>query len=358
MQGLWNTALGRAEPRRSLPGALLTAIAAISLALALLTPARAWAQEMAGVVSKLIGTAQSIQAGRTTPLAEGIAVSRGARITTGDDSTAELSFQDQTVITLGENTSLLLDDMVLVQQASIAERFFVSLSVGAMRFVSGIQPPETYGIITPTLNIGVRGTTLDVVVDDQQVTSVVLRDGELELRNGSSVVRRLRTPGHAVISRRPDAAPSLPARAPAALERRFERFGPPTLRQPQGPGPRPGRQPAPQGEPAPSSLPSLLLPPPPDQLRRPNRGATAVPKPAQPNAPTRATVPEAPRPEVSGPKLTSPRPIRPHTGRSSLATPRIQGGVPAPGRLRQPQVQPAQKLRPQPRLNKPLPPRQ
>lgn len=306
------------------------------------------------MVSKLIGTAQAIQAGTTSPLAEGSAVSRGARITTGTDSAVELLFQDQTVISLGENTALLLDDLVLVQQASIAERFFVSLSLGAMRFISGIQPPEAYRIATPSLNIGIRGTTLDVVVDEQQATSVVLREGELELRNGSPVVRRLRTPGHVVIARRPDAPPSLPAKAPAALERRLERFGPPAARRPQGPGLQPGQQPIPQREAAPGGLPSLLLPPPPDQLRQLDSRA-AVPKPAQPNAPLKATVPETARPEISGPKVTSPRPIKRHTGRPTLATPRVQGGVPAPGRLLQPQTRPAPQRRLLPRLNKPLP---
>ena len=92
-------------------------------------------------------------------------------ITTEAESAAEIIFLDESTLSLGPESSIVLDEFVYDPDPSTSS-FVVTITQGALRFTSGVLPDEAYKIRTPVATIGVRGTIIDVVVDRE-----TLRDG-------------------------------------------------------------------------------------------------------------------------------------------------------------------------------------
>ena len=76
---------------------------------------------------------------------------------------------------LGPNSRLKLDRAVFSGDKNFGE-VALRLGVGAFRFVTGNSPKESYTITTPIATMGVRGTTLDFLIERLKNT-VVLKDG-------------------------------------------------------------------------------------------------------------------------------------------------------------------------------------
>jgi hypothetical protein len=108
-------------------------------------------------------------------------------IETFDESATEITFLDDTAISLGPNSKITLDRFVFDPNPD-ASSFVMTITLGALRFASGKLPSKAYTIHTPTATIGIRGTLIDVVVERTAgktgipVTSVHLTvlDGEAE----------------------------------------------------------------------------------------------------------------------------------------------------------------------------------
>jgi hypothetical protein len=83
-------------------------------------------------------------------------------VRTGADSAARLVMIDSTNLSLGANASIRLDRTVFNDQHSYKE-IAIRLTTGAFRFVTGHSEKTAYKITTPLANIGVRGTTLDIL---------------------------------------------------------------------------------------------------------------------------------------------------------------------------------------------------
>ena len=94
---------------------------------------------------------------------------------TDTDSKAQLLFLDQTIMTIGAESKITLDNFIYNPNSK--DKVIVNVSRGLLQFVSGSLPSERYVINTPTAIIGVRGTTLDVFVAKSGGTEVVLRKG-------------------------------------------------------------------------------------------------------------------------------------------------------------------------------------
>ncbi len=109
-------------------------------------------------------------------------------IETFDESATELSFLDETTINLGPNSSVVLDEFVYDPDPSNSS-FVLSVTQGALRFTSGVLPSEAYKINTPVATIGIRGTIVEVMVDEKlqtdgsRLTRVKLKvvEGEADL---------------------------------------------------------------------------------------------------------------------------------------------------------------------------------
>jgi len=119
-------------------------------------------------------------------------------IETHEDSATEILFLDETTISLGPESSIVLDEFVYDPDPSNSS-FVLTVTQGALRFTSGVLPSEAYKIHTPVATIGIRGTIIDLVVDretrnDGTVhTSVNLSvvEGEADLINCEGELTRV-----------------------------------------------------------------------------------------------------------------------------------------------------------------------
>jgi hypothetical protein len=128
----------------------------VAVMIFLLVADPAFAATTIGKVTRLQGDAVGTWEGATHPLVADDAVYLDEGVTTGTGARLELTFDDQTVLTVGENASLRLDAFVYRPDANVLK---VTLA-GAFRFVSGnvSSAARDATVTTPFAVIAVRGT--------------------------------------------------------------------------------------------------------------------------------------------------------------------------------------------------------
>ena len=146
---------------------------------------------------------------------------------TGEDGQIGIIFEDDTSVTVIENSELLIDDFVYDPASNTGELAF-NVTVGSFRYVSGAVAANNAGavkITTPSATITVRGTTLTGNVTSSGSTTVTLlrdQDGGLGMvtvanRAGSVMLTQ---PFHTVTVASINTAPPVPTiPTPAALGR-------------------------------------------------------------------------------------------------------------------------------------------
>jgi hypothetical protein len=85
-------------------------------------------------------------------------------IETLEESATEILFLDDSTLSLGPNSSIVLDEFVYDPDPTNSS-FVVTIAEGALRFTSGVLPTDAYKIKTPVATIGIRGTIINLVVD-------------------------------------------------------------------------------------------------------------------------------------------------------------------------------------------------
>jgi len=93
----------------------------------------------------------------------------GSRLVTGPGSTLGITFTDETVISIGPDTQLVIDQYVFAPKEGKLS-LIASLARGTLNYVSGKIAklrPDGVNINTPSGTIGVRGTQFVVRVDPQ-----------------------------------------------------------------------------------------------------------------------------------------------------------------------------------------------
>ena len=130
-----------------------------------------------GVAAVVRNTVSQLEP-RVTRIAKGDEVVRNEVVRTAADSDARLVFRDDTNLSLGPGSTLKLDRTVFddPKPGDIA----IKLTSGAFRFVTGNSNKEAYVINTPIATMGVRGTTLDVLVERRR-NKVVLVAGAVNV---------------------------------------------------------------------------------------------------------------------------------------------------------------------------------
>lgn len=118
-----------------------------------------------GIASAVRNEVSGIQGGTARPLSNGSDVSANERIRTGAVSTAQLLFLDQTTLSVGAQSEVVLDRFVYDPNRGTG-KVVVNAGVGAFRFVSGAQKSSSYEIRTPVATIGVRGTVIHWIVKE------------------------------------------------------------------------------------------------------------------------------------------------------------------------------------------------
>lgn len=138
-------------------------------------------------------------------------------ILTEADSASKLRFADDTSLTVGPNSRVVLDDFVYDTRGDGAS-MVIDTSRGIARFVSGNMRKSAYTIRTPTATLGIRGTSLTVIVADDGSTDVIVESGEAIVQGvqGAPQVVPAGMASHA-----PPNGPATPP-APPAVDREAE----------------------------------------------------------------------------------------------------------------------------------------
>jgi hypothetical protein len=159
--------------------------------------APATAQERIGRAAVIRNDVSQI-APRVTRISVGDEIFRDETVRTAADSDAKFVLRDDTNLSLGPGSTLKLDRAVFSGQTSAGD-IAVKLTSGAFRFVTGTSTKESYKIVTPLATIGVRGTTLDFLIQRGR-NVVVLQDGQARVCAGGQCVDLLNPGDSAVIT--------------------------------------------------------------------------------------------------------------------------------------------------------------
>jgi hypothetical protein len=154
---------------------LFCAAAVIALLAGLVLPSLAMAQEI-GTVAALEGTVEIGRAGVFSPAALGSTVSIGDEIRTSRPGRVRVVFRDDSVLNIGEDSNLRLDEQVFDPDRGVF-RTLIHLLKGKVRAIVGDyyqRPRGVFEIETATAVSGVRGTEFVIAYDPvAEVTEVV-----------------------------------------------------------------------------------------------------------------------------------------------------------------------------------------
>jgi hypothetical protein len=105
------------------------------------------------------------------------------------DSRGEFSLLDDTRLVVASGARLILDRFVY-DPTGQGGAVVMSLTRGAMRFVTGRSAKPAYQVKTPVASIGVRGTIFDAFVSASGELAVLLIEGAVEVCTGEGQQRR------------------------------------------------------------------------------------------------------------------------------------------------------------------------
>lgn len=152
----------------------------------LLVWAAAWGLSVqVALAADVVGAATSLRASAqqtppqqaATELALNASIVRNAQLTTGASGLLHVTFLDDSKLAMGSNASIVVDQFTYGGQGSTGEQA-LRLGKGAFRFISGAIPKDKVRIETPSVTIGIRGTTLRTLVADDGTTTVGVDDGQ------------------------------------------------------------------------------------------------------------------------------------------------------------------------------------
>lgn len=124
--------------------------------------------EDAGHIKVAKGTVHVERDGKRLPAAVGMAVRQSDTLITGADGSAGVTFSDNSLLSTGPNSVLIVDKYTF-NTTTHAGEFDASLKKGTLAVVSGKivkQSPGAMRVRTPAAIMGVRGTEFVVQVDE------------------------------------------------------------------------------------------------------------------------------------------------------------------------------------------------
>lgn len=140
--------------------------AALCVLSALVVPGFAGAGEAAGMIKVVKGMASIERDGKRQPASVGMPVEVADRIRTGADGSVGITLRDNTLLSAGPN-SLVVIDKFAFDQTTQDGKMSVGIRRGTLSVASGKiakRTPESVDFHTPTSVLGVRGTEFVVEV--------------------------------------------------------------------------------------------------------------------------------------------------------------------------------------------------
>jgi FecR protein len=131
----------------------------VGLLTGLLAGLPAQAQQAAGQVERQKGTASRSAADGTVALAQGARVYVGDEISTGPGARLLIRFDDESMLTLGEEARITIDQLLYSPGGESNQA--LAIAKGVFRFATGQiskLAPLNVAVTTPVATIGIRGT--------------------------------------------------------------------------------------------------------------------------------------------------------------------------------------------------------
>jgi hypothetical protein len=122
--------------------------------------------EPAGMIKTSRGQVSVERAGERTPAPPGTVVAIGDRVRTGSDGYVGITLRDDTLITAGPSSTLLLNDFKFNTTTNKGS-MLASFLRGTFGVVTGLlakHSPDSVQFKTPTTSLGIRGTEFLVEV--------------------------------------------------------------------------------------------------------------------------------------------------------------------------------------------------
>lgn len=145
-----------------------------------LLAATASAQQDIGKAAAVTNEVRGTLSGNIRQLGRGDDVFREESIDTEVESTAQLLFRDETTLTIGPSSSVVLNSFVYDPETNTGE-VVLDATKGAFRFISGSAPSESYEIRTPAATLGVRGTIFELYIDAAGNVLLMLIEGAVQI---------------------------------------------------------------------------------------------------------------------------------------------------------------------------------
>jgi ferric-dicitrate binding protein FerR (iron transport regulator) len=131
--------------------------------------------EVVGRTSALVPTATQQTGGAPATLNLNDAVLRNAVLETAKGGALEVTFADNSKLSLGEGSQAVIDEFTYAGPGSPGSQS-MKLTKGLFRFVSGAVPKDKVKLETPAVTIGIRGTTLRIKAPGDGTTTVGVDD--------------------------------------------------------------------------------------------------------------------------------------------------------------------------------------
>lgn len=179
---------------------LTRTVALVAMTAWLAAPAMAAKPSGIGITSLVVRDVEGKTEEQIRQLALQDSVYQNEIVQTGLESASELKFADETRISVGPNSTVILDEFVYDPDPGEGT-FALQVTEGVFRFFSGNMASSNYKIETPTVTVGVRGTVLVMVVRGDGTVAVIMEsDDGVEVTNDSGDTVLLETPGKATVA--------------------------------------------------------------------------------------------------------------------------------------------------------------
>jgi hypothetical protein len=122
------------------------------------------AEPRIGTAASTRPNAEAVAGGNTQTLSAGSEIYANQTVRTGNRGMADLVFLDKTNLSVGPTSEVRLDKFVYDPTGS-AGSVVLQATRGAFRFVTGSQAKHAYQVSTPHGSLGVRGTTVELLVN-------------------------------------------------------------------------------------------------------------------------------------------------------------------------------------------------
>jgi hypothetical protein len=138
-----------------------------------------------GKVVALKGGAYIKRANKTIKIYLGTNLEKKDKVITNKRTKLQIRFNDNTIITVGKNSQLLISDYLLDEEEEEKSSFAINFIAGIFKTISGKigkLNPDKFKLKTKTASIGIRGTRL-IINAKKDSTIVACTDGSITVES-------------------------------------------------------------------------------------------------------------------------------------------------------------------------------